>query len=241
VQSPAESEFLKVAVPVGRRQKGETDFAWNRRQHLVGRMTVLEDMGIARSTGTGTWSVRSDMEAVLRAMQRAGDRQKTLAAHGVPLSDERLQIEVFDFERTDAVEGRVLVHGEEEQSGRRYLILEGVDARAHFIQYTPEMEEARANGSLRTNSFTRLRRVLLDGQPVIEIENFGDSEALLKRSDHFGKKAQELLQRGIDPRENGWGGWLGRYQRALSEAAENVEFQQKTRHEDRMRQRSWDR
>ena len=133
------------------------------------------------------------------------------------------------------------MHGEEEQSGRRYLILEGVDARAHFIDYTPEMEEARANGALRANSFSRFRRVLLDEQAVIEIENLGDSEALLKRSDYFRKKTQELLQRGIVPRENGWGGWLGRYQRALSEAAENVEFQQKTRQEDRTRQRSWDR
>jgi len=68
-----------------------------------------------------------------------------------------------------------------------------------------------------------------------------DSEALLKRSDHFKKKAQELLQRGIVPRENGWGGWLGRYQRALSEAAENVEFQQNTRQEDHTRQLTWHR
>jgi len=93
------------------------------------------------------------MKAVLRAMQRTGDRQKVLAAHGLPLSDERLKIEVFDFERTEAVEGRVLVHGEEEQSGHRYLILEGVDARAHFINYTPEMAEARANGALRATHF----------------------------------------------------------------------------------------
>src|SRR6266852_2679920 len=67
--------------------------------------------------------------------------------------------------------GRVLVHGEDEQSGRRYLMLEGVDARVHFIEYTTEMEEARARGELRTNAFARLRRVLINEEPVVRVED----------------------------------------------------------------------
>ena len=59
-------------------------------------------------------------------------------------------------------------------------------------------------GALRTNSFARLRRVLIDEQTVVEIRDLGDSEALLKRSDHFRWKAQELVQQGIVPREDGW-------------------------------------
>src|SRR5258708_33826749 len=117
---------------------GEGQLARHRRQQLSARMEAVGDMGFARASGAGVWNLRLDFEAVLRAMQRAGDRQKVLAAHGVVVSDERLPIEVLDFQKTRSVEGRVLVHGEDEQSGRGYLMLEGVDARVHFIEYTME-------------------------------------------------------------------------------------------------------
>lgn len=73
------------------------------------------------------------------------------------------------------------------------------------------------------------------------MENLGDSEALFKRSDHFRTKAKELVQRGVVPREHGWGGWLGQYQKALTDAAENVGLQQTVRKEDPARQRTLDR
>ncbi|MGI8961165.1 MAG: DUF3363 domain-containing protein [Bryobacteraceae bacterium] len=234
----AAEQYGQIMIPLVGRMPGEGELAWNRRQHLIARMEALEDMGLARASGAGVWNLRLDFEAVLRAMQRAGDRQKVLAAHGVLVSDERLPIEVLDFQKTSSIEGRVLVHGEDEQSGRRYLMLEGVDARVHFIEYTNEMEEARARGELRTNAFARLRRIFIDEEPIVQVEDLGDSEALLKRTDHFDNKAQQLLKNGILPAEDGWGGWLGRYQSALKQAAMHVQYSEKTRDEDRSRDRS---
>ena len=150
------------------------------------------------------------------------DRQKTLAAHGVLLSDERLQVTVLDYRDLKSVEGRVLVHGEEEvgrEAGRSYLILEGTDARVHHIYYTVEIEEARNRGELRTNSFVRLRKHFVDGQPVMEIDDFGDAEAVLRNRSLLKQTAQTLIKRGVFPDEDGWGGWLGRYQAALKRAA----------------------
>ena len=227
-----------LTIAIDGRRPGEGDIAWNRRQHLIARMAVLEEMGLARSAGAGTWSLHSDFEAVLRAMQRTGDRQKMLVAHGVLVSDQRLPIEVFDFRQTSEVEGRVLVHGEDEQSGRRYLMLEGVDARVHFIEYTPEMEEARARGELRTNAFARLHRVMAGQEPAVRVEDLGDSEALLKNRRHFEKKAQGQLRRGVVPDEDGWGGWLGRYQIALKQAATEIEHPPQARDRTRMRTHS---
>ncbi len=66
---------------------------------------------------------------------------------------------VLDFRKLTTLEGRILVHGEEESSGRGYLMLEGTDARVHYVYYTPEMEAARNRGGLRTNSFVRLRKL----------------------------------------------------------------------------------
>jgi microcompartment protein CcmL/EutN len=50
-------------------------------QYAAARLAVLERMGLAESVGPNTWKVRGDCETVLRAMQQAGDRQKTLAQH----------------------------------------------------------------------------------------------------------------------------------------------------------------
>jgi len=155
-------------------------------------------------------------------MQRVSDRQKTLTAHGVPMSDERLPIEMLDMRQLTSVEGRILVHGQDEQSGQSYLILEGTDAKMHFIYYTPEMEEARSRGVLRTNSFVRLRKLFPVGRLTLDIRDLGDAGKLLNNRHLLEENACELLKRGATPTENGWGGWLGKYQAALASAANEV-------------------
>ena len=221
-------------------QTGASETARSRTRHDVARLVVLRQMGLAESTGQGTWRVRRDIEQVLRAMQRTADRQRTLAAHGALMSDERLPIEVLDLRQVTSVEGRVLVHGQDEQTGRNYLMLEGTDAKVHFIQYQSEMEEARSRGELRVNSFVRLRKLSDDG--ILDVNDLGDAEKLLKNTRHLSETASELLKRGITPSEDGWGGWLGRYQAALRETTleivERANSRDVTRARDRRRDRS---
>ena len=102
--------------------------------------------GAGRIDRANQWRVRRDFEPILRAMQKTADRQRTLAAHGAVMSDGRLPIEVLDLRQVSSVEGRVLVHGQDEQTGRNYLMLEGTDAKVHFIHYTPEIEEGPEPG-----------------------------------------------------------------------------------------------
>jgi len=94
-------------------------------------------------------------------------------------------------------------------------MLEGVDARVHFIEYRPEVEGARTSGLLRPNAFARLRRIRIGEKEAVRVEDFGDSEALLKRRSYFATEARQLIKKGISPAEEGWGGWLGRYQSVL--------------------------
>jgi hypothetical protein len=178
-------------------------------------------MGLAEPRGPNTWRLRTDMEHVLRAMQQSTDRQRTLAAHGALISDERLRIEVLDLQHIDSVQGRVLVHGQNEQTGRSYLLLEGTGAKIHFIYYTPDIESARSRGELRVNSFARFRR--LAGLRRLDIDDYGDAEKLLSNHTYILHNVSELLERGVVPTEEGWGGWLGRYQAALCEAAGALE------------------
>jgi type IV secretory pathway VirD2 relaxase len=193
-------------------------------QHIVARLAVLQRMGLAEAAGPNIWRVRRDFEEILRAMQCIADRQKTLAAHGLAISDKRLPVEVLDLEKVTAVEGRILVHGQDEHSGRNYLMLEGTDAKVHYIHYTPEMELLRADGRLRANSFLRLRRLIVNAKHVLHLEDLGDSEKVLKDRALLSENARALLKRGIAPTEDGWGGWLGRYQAALTNAAREIAY-----------------
>jgi type IV secretory pathway VirD2 relaxase len=211
--------FLTVALDPSQ-GKGNAQL---QKQHMTERLLVLQTMGLAEHAGPNLWRVRVDFEDVLRAMQRSGDRQKTLAAHGALMSDERLPLAVLDLRSLTTVEGRILVHGEEESSGRSYLMLEGTDARVHHVYYTPEMEVARNCGGLQTNSFVRLRKLFTDGHPVVEVDDMGDSEAILHNKRHLRETAQRLVRGGVIPQEDGWNGWLGRYQKALSDAATDLE------------------
>jgi type IV secretory pathway VirD2 relaxase len=194
----------------------------SRDQHVASRLAVLRTMGLAYPASDSSWKVRRDFELVLKAMQKAGDRQKMLAAHGAVLSDERLQIAVLDWRKMRMVEGRVLVHGEDELgsgAGRHYFLLEGIDARVHLVYYTTDLEHARAQGKLAPNSFVRLRKRFESGRPLLDVETLGSAEAILRDRLYLESTAWVLARRGIMPAEDGWGGWLGRYQAALAKTA----------------------
>jgi type IV secretory pathway VirD2 relaxase len=203
-------------------------------EHRVSaRLIALSRMGLAKTAGDGSWLLRSDTEQVLRAMQRAGDRQKTLFAHGELVSDKRLVVEAVDWKQIAAVEGRVLVHGEEEHSGKNYLLLESTAARVYYIPYTREMEETRSLGGLKSNSFVRLGRASGNGRLRIEIEDFGNAEAVLSNRRLLREKAQALRQQGVCPAEDGWGGWLGKYQKALCDVEADRSFIGRNQQADR--------
>jgi type IV secretory pathway VirD2 relaxase len=208
-------------------------------QHEASRLAVLQRMGLAESVGPNTWRVRRDFDQILRAMQQTTDRQRTLAAHGALMSDGRLPVEILDPNLMTSVQGRVLVHGQDENSGRNYLMLEGTDAKIYFVHYTQDMEEARSRGELRTNSFVRLKK-LSPTCPLMDVVDLGDAERLLRDPRFFGDAARECMKRGIAPSEEGWGGWLGRYQAALCKTVHEM-VERRERDAARARERSRDR
>lgn len=231
----AESPFFLVNKDPSRAGLGPIALLIERR--TAERLMVLESMGLAESAGPKSWRVRRDFVSVLRAMQRSADRQKTLATHGALISDERLQMTVLDVRSLTTLEGRILVHGEEESSGRSYLMLEGTDARVHYVYYTPEIEAARNRGGLRTNSFIRLRKSTAESRPALEIDDMGDSESILRNNGKLRQLGQTLVRRGIIPEDDGWGGWLGRYQKALRDVVTTLEIPSLTKQSERTKKR----
>jgi len=208
---------LRVTVDPTRYGVGR--FAAVREQSLTSRLMTLQTMGLARPEGPHQWRIRRDLETALKAMKRAADNQKTLAAHGALLSDSRLQLSAPNWRDITSLEGRVLSHGEEED-GRRYLMLEGTDGRVYYLRYTPELDEARSRGDLTTNSFVVINKTVdEDRRRRIVVANLGNAETLFQNRDHFRALAKRLTENGVNLSDDErWGGWLGRYYEKLREA-----------------------
>jgi hypothetical protein len=205
--------------------------------YIIERLKTLESMGLAEAAGSDQWLVRQDFETALRAMQRLGDRQKVLVAHGATVSDTRLPLVMFDLRRCTRLEGRILVHGEDEGTGRTFLMLEGTDAKVHCIYHTPQMVEARGRGGLRPNGFVRLRKLFENGRPVLEIEELSQSERLTLDRHHHEEAVLSVTDTGIAGVEDGCVG-LTHDKSAVGNTAVDLE---EVRKRNRERHRSRDR
>jgi len=186
--------------------------------YVIERLKTLESMGLAEAAGPDQWLVRQDFETALRAMQRLGDRQKVLAAHGATVSDTRLPLVMFDLRRCTTLDGRILVHGEDEGTARTFMMLEGADAKVHCIYHTPEMVEARARGGLRTNAFVRLHKIFESGRPVLELEELSQSVRLTIDRYHHEETVRRLRGTEIALAEESPGAGPAHDQSAVSAA-----------------------
>jgi hypothetical protein len=128
-----------------------------------------------------------------------------------------------ELSQIEHLEGRVLGHGEEETTGRTYMLVEGTDHNVHFIYHTPEIASARAKGQLKPDSFLRVATEIGNGKRGVKIEDLGDSKRLLTNKEYFRKKARALISRGIFPVEGSLGGWLGRYEATLARVAQQID------------------
>jgi hypothetical protein len=106
------------------------------------------------------------------------------------------------------------------------MLLEGADARVHWLYHSEEMAAARSRGELRANSFIRLRKLFINGRPLLEVEDLGHSERILGDRGHLEETARRLTRRDVKPVDAGWDGWLGRYQKALLQVASDLEQHQ---------------
>ena len=99
---------------------------------LVGRLQYLGRLGLATTEAPGHWHLRSDAEAVLRALGERGDIIRTMqrAMHGM----ER-ELAVFEPSAMQSrIIGRVAAKGlAEELYDRGFLVVDGTDGKAHYI------------------------------------------------------------------------------------------------------------
>jgi type IV secretory pathway VirD2 relaxase len=109
-----------------------SDAAWPPRMLLIGRLQRLTDMGLAQPDGVNRWRLRPDIEPTLRAMGERGDIVRTMQR---AFGSRRREMVVFTpGKAVRPVVGRVVGKGlADELQERGYLVLDGIDGRAHYV------------------------------------------------------------------------------------------------------------
>ena len=120
----------------------------------AGRLATLGRMGLAVEEHRGRWRLDDKLEQTLRAMGRRGDiiatlnrevRTKALAASPADYS-------IYDPADGDAqpIVGQIVSRGlSDEESDREYLIVDGIDGRAHYVDIGFGDGEGREGGIVR--------------------------------------------------------------------------------------------
>jgi type IV secretory pathway VirD2 relaxase len=103
-----------------------------RRALLLGRLQRLTAMGLAESAGGGRWTLRPNLEPTLRTMGERNDIVRTMQR---AVGNRQREWSIFaPGTHAPPVIGKVVGKGlADELSDRGYLVVDGVDGRAHYV------------------------------------------------------------------------------------------------------------
>ncbi len=103
---------------------------------LIGRLQRLQRLGLADEMQPGIWAVHADAEKTLRALGERGDIIRTMQR---AMSGQQRELAVFEPSQNDdgggrSILGRVAAKGlADELHDRGYLVIDGVDGKAHYV------------------------------------------------------------------------------------------------------------
>jgi type IV secretory pathway VirD2 relaxase len=134
------------------RQPPRWDGDGSYQQLLIGRARELERMGMAEREGALAWRLDPTMEETLTDLGRRGDIIRTM--HRVMTAaklDRRPELYVIDREQDLApVVGKVVYRGAGgDHHDRRFLVVDGVDGRTHYVEVGTSAEETPVGSVVR--------------------------------------------------------------------------------------------
>ncbi|KAB0622076.1 relaxase/mobilization nuclease domain-containing protein [Castellaniella defragrans] len=161
---------------------------------LIGRLQRLQRLGLTDETQPGTWAVQADAEKTLRALGERGDIIRTMqrAMRGEPR--ELAVFEPGDDGRT--ILGRVAAKGlADELRDRGYLVIDGVDGKAHYVALNARDELANypTGAVVEVKGSADMRAA---DRNIVALASDG-----LYRTDHHLAIAQGQAVPGRDPQE----------------------------------------
>ncbi len=136
-------------------------------QLLVSRLRVLERMDLAEKAGPLSWTLSTDMEQTLSDMGRRGDIIRTMHKEMLAAKDQgadilkdinrprrpdkdRYVVHGIDTPSSGPIIGKVIKRGAaDDHHDRRYLIVDGIDGRSHYVDIGLEDTPTPMGGLVR--------------------------------------------------------------------------------------------
>ncbi|HAT2417358.1 TPA: relaxase/mobilization nuclease and DUF3363 domain-containing protein [Aeromonas hydrophila] len=165
---------------------------------LIGRLQRLQRLGLADETQPGTWAIHADAEKTLRALGERGDIIRTMQR---AMRGEPRELAVFEPGQDSdgsgrTILGRVAAKGlADELRDRGYLVIDGVDGKAHYVALNARDELANypAGAVVAVKGSADLRAA---DKNIAALASGG-----LYRTDHHLAIAQGQAVPGRDPQE----------------------------------------
>ncbi|ABA06101.1 conserved hypothetical/unknown protein [Nitrobacter winogradskyi Nb-255] len=126
-----------------------------RHTSMIGRLQKLTEMGLADETGHCVWTLHADAEATLRRMSKRGDIIRTMQRAMTGLKRDFVVLDGATAHTP--VVGRIVDKGlADELYDRGYLIVDGVDGRAHYVPLAAnaDLESLPIGGIVETRAAT---------------------------------------------------------------------------------------
>jgi type IV secretory pathway VirD2 relaxase len=130
------------------------------RSLLVGRLRHLATMGLTERVAADIWTVAPEAEHTLRTLSERGDIVRTMQ-RALGQAQQR-ELAIFDPKRSNPVIGRIADKGlTDELSDRTYVIVDGIDGRAHYARLAANVDIADLpmGGVVELRGVTEPRRV----------------------------------------------------------------------------------
>ncbi|EKS2409537.1 relaxase/mobilization nuclease and DUF3363 domain-containing protein [Pseudomonas aeruginosa] len=163
-----------------------------RRQLLIGRLQQLQKLELAHEVRRGQWILRDDAEVTLRAMGERDDIVRTMQR---AMGSLQRELAVFEPGKdSPEVVGRIVAKGlADELNDRGYLVVDGLDGKAHYLALPAraELADYPIGGLVETRSLNEPRAV---DRSIAALAADG-----LYRTDHHRALARSQSVEGQDP------------------------------------------
>ncbi len=163
-----------------------------RRQLLIGRLQQLQKLELSNEVRPGQWILRDNVEATLRAMGERGDIVRTMQR---TMGSVQRELAVFEPGKgTPEVIGRIVAKGlADELNDRGYLVVDGLDGKAHYLALPAraELADYPMGGLVETRSLGEPRAV---DRSIAALAADG-----LYRTDHHLAMARSQAVQETDP------------------------------------------
>lgn len=111
----------------------------------IKRLKFLEILGLVEKISAKSWKLNDELEPVLQKMQLSNDIIKSQARHNIRTFSPEEPTPTH-IQENKPLTGKVVGMGlENELKDQRYLLLEGIDGKVHYIQASNSIIKARDN------------------------------------------------------------------------------------------------